>query len=284
MNGFIKGAQLIKCYLIVLFIGLQVTYAETITLCSDPWPPYTGVSGSNKSGYIIEVVERIFEKYSIDIKYVNHSWGRCIEEVRKGRITALAGADVLEVPGFIFPKRTIGVTAPAFFVRKGFNWRYSGVASLQKIVLGYIADYTYEQKIDAYIRRADPNRVTEIKGENALRRLLTLLKLKRIDAFIENEVVVKNSLIQEGLKSTDYQIAGAPDNGVRLFISLSPVVKKSCEYSRLFDIGINELRASGELSAILNKYDILDWEKSQNKLPLHFGRAQCPLNQTKGDF
>jgi len=110
--------------------------------CSDPWPPYAGHSHESRQGYIVDVIREIYEPLGYDVRYVNKPWSRCISETRTGKLSALAGADVDEVPDFVFPQETIGVTRPAFFVLKETAWTYQGLDSLATIKLGMIQDYT----------------------------------------------------------------------------------------------------------------------------------------------
>ncbi|MNT92496.1 hypothetical protein D3C72_2337940 [compost metagenome] len=48
-----------------------------------------------------------------------------------------------------------------------------------------------------------------------------------------------------------------------LYVSFSPANPKSPQYAALITKGISELRQSGELKKILDKYGVLDWEESQ---------------------
>ena len=84
---------------------------------SDPWPPYAGYAGAELEGYIVDVLREIYEPLGYKINYVNLPWSRCIRDTRDGKLTALGGADFDEVPDFIFPKETIGITRPVFFAR-----------------------------------------------------------------------------------------------------------------------------------------------------------------------
>ena len=47
-----------------------------------------------------------------------------------------------------------------------------------------------------------------------------------------------------------------------LYIAFSPQLPKAKEYARILSEGMNELRASGELQAILSQYGLTDWRKT----------------------
>lgn len=239
---------------------------KKLIFCSDPWAPYAGYQDSESPGYIVAVLKEIFEAEGYQVSYINLPWTRCIKDTRDGQITALAGADRLEVPDFIFPKHTIGTTRPAFFVRSETDWKFKDISSLEGIVLGVIQDYTYSKEIDQYIQQNQKSKsLLIVKGNDPLDRLIDALQNKRIDVFIENAPVVHHSLRKKNLIS-EIKEAGYPKAGVRLFVPFSPRLPKATEYAAIFDKGISELRKTGKLQKILDKYEIKDWADDAKRL------------------
>jgi len=237
-----------------------------LIFCSDPWSPYAGQEDAEKEGYIVDVLRAIFEPKGYTVEFVNLPWTRCIKDTRDGRISGMAGADVLEVPDFIFPTATVGVTTPRFFVNAGSPWRFVNVQSLTSVVMGVIQDYTYADSIDRYIQRSQGSeRLHMVKGNDPLGRLIEALHNRRIDTFVENAAVAHHALAAAGL---DGQIveAGGPDAGVRLFVPFSPKLPKATEYARMFDEGIAELRSSGRLGEILAEYNLTEWIHEADRL------------------
>ncbi len=241
--------------------NLKSTLAtDELIFCSDPWPPYAGYAGTEHEGYIIDILREIFEPSGYKVQYINVPWSRCIRDTRDGVITALAGADIDEVPDFVFPEETIGITRPAFFVRSDNKWNFQGIKSLENIKLGSIQDYTYEAELDEYIRRyQDTDRTLIVKGNDALIRLITAVQTGRVGTLIENAPVVYDTLRQMGINPGELKEAGAPKIGVRLFVPFSPKFVESRKYTRIFDRRILELRESGRLRSILAVYEINDW-------------------------
>lgn len=234
---------------------------------SDPWTPYAGYADAELEGYIVDVMREIYEPLGYKVKYVNLPWSRCIRDTRDGKLTALAGADFDEVPDFIFPKETIGITRPAFFTRNNDAWKYTGLDSLSQIKLGVIQDYTYAKEIDEYIQRfQDSERILIVKGNDPLQRLISSLQAGRIDAFIENAPVVYYTTHAMGLPPGMLREAGSPRMGVLLFIPFSPKLSKARELAGIFDERIRELRSGGRLKSILEKYQIEDWLEEAAKI------------------
>jgi polar amino acid transport system substrate-binding protein len=232
---------------------------NVLSFCSDPWSPYAGKEDSPTPGYIVQVLREIYGNRDYTVLYVNRPWSRCLEDVRSGRLTGLAGADVLEVPDFVFPDYTIGVTLPTFFARPTSTWRYRGLASLAEIRLGSIQDYTYERGVDQYIRNAGSEHRFLVRGNDPLERLLAALNAGYIDAFIENGPVVGYTLRQMGLDPAMIKAVGQVP-GLKLFVPFSPVLANAENLADMFDDGIVELRATGRLPKILARYGLTDWD------------------------
>lgn len=247
---------------------------QVLTFGSDPWPPYAGDAASKTPGYIVEVLEAIYEPHGYRVEFVNKPWSRCITETRDGSMTGLAGADREEVPDFAFPGASVGRTRPTFFGRKGLTWRYTGVESLAGVRLGVIQDYTYSEEVDHYIRThagsapggapggdLETDRLLVVKGNDALKRLLQALEAGRIDVLVENHPVVLATLRKLNKPVGDFVDAGVGRKPVTLYVPFSPAHPDRDRLCALFDKGIVQLRKSGALQSILQRYDIEDWNR-----------------------
>lgn len=238
-----------------------------LKFCSDPWSPYAGYADKPLQGYIVDVVRAIYEPLGYEIEYVNVPWSRCIRDARDGVFHALAGADIDEVPDFVFPTQPIGTTKPQFFIRHDFPWKFESIESLDNIRLGSIKDYTYSASLDTYIREHQSDkRMTIVTGVDALEQLITLLQAGRIDAFIENAPVVRFMLSKMDIETNQIKSAGTPGVGVLLYVPFSPKYQESRELVTIFDRGINQLRSNGQLNEILSTYQVEDWLRDAEKI------------------
>jgi polar amino acid transport system substrate-binding protein len=232
---------------------------KILTFASDPWPPYAGTAGAQREGYIIDILREIYEPLGYEVQYINQPWTRCLDDVRIGKITGLAGCDVHEAPNLIYPRESIGATSPTFFVLEGSTWRYTGLGALADIRLGAIQDYTYERNIDVYIRQySGTDSIMLARGSDALKRLMDALKAGRIDAFIENRPVVYEVLESADPPVNEIVEAGSAP-GLKLYVPFSPRIPESREYASIFDQQLVKLRQSGRLAEILTEYDLDDW-------------------------
>jgi polar amino acid transport system substrate-binding protein len=233
--------------------------AREITVCSDPWPPYAGDARDLRPGYVVDILRAALEPRGFRVKYVNAPWSRCIHEVRVGHYAGIVGADRNEVPDFLFHEEPVGFTHPTFFTLPRSGWTWAGLASIETLRIGVTQSYTYSPEIDGYIaKRAGTPSVVAVPGVDSIPRLLSMLEAGRIDAFLDNPVVVQETLRRRGISTDRLREAGGP-TGDWVYVPLSPVRPESPQVAAAVDDGIRRLRASGRLAEILASYRIADW-------------------------
>lgn len=248
-----------KLLVLLLVLVSCVSFAgEKISVRADVWMPYNGEPGSDRPGYGIEILQTIFASHSIEIDYQTMPWNRAVADAREGKFDCLVGAGVRDAEGFVFPSEKMGVMAANLFVKAGSAVKYEGLESLKKLKVGVIADYSYNVELDKYVAefKADEQKFFVATGDDALDKLAKMVVAGRIDAFIENPLVVA----QNSWKA-DVVSAGQIESMDDLFVAFSPVKETAKKYADLYDAGIKELRASGKLKEILTKYEISDWAK-----------------------
>lgn len=246
-------------FLLCFFISLPIK-AATITMTSDLWCPYTCDPHSENPGYIVEVTREIFEKkgYKVDYKTIN--WARAVSETKDGNFSVLLGASRADVPGFILPTLPVGMSANYFWVRKDSSWNYKNIESLKNKKIGVINTYTYGDEVDAQVQNRHKSYVI-ISGNDALLKIIKMTDVKRLDGFVENPFVL-NYIFKDFpqyknlFKNVSRNIANDPE----LFVAFSPAKIESKKYAGIFSEGMKQLRKSGRLKIILEKYGIGDWD------------------------
>jgi polar amino acid transport system substrate-binding protein len=234
--------------------------AATITVRADSWAPYNEEPNSAQPGYMIELAKLIFEAKGHEVDYQLMPWSRSLDAVGKGTYDAVVGTDPEESPDFVFPAEPLGVNKNGFYVKKGSSWKYEGIDSIKQIRLGIIDGYGYYSDLDSYIEESKKSgKLFAATGEDALPKLIKMLKAGRLDAVIENINVMTHELNEEKLSGAIVQ-AGSPNSEAPLYMAFSPAKESSKEYAKILDAGIVELRSSGKLQKILAKYGLKDWK------------------------
>lgn len=245
--------------LVVLLFTGWLCFADTITIAADEWLPFTG-NEKEQNGYMIEIAKKVFEKHGHTVQFKNVPWSRAVTEAEKGTYTAIAGAYVSDAPSFIFPTEEQGLGIDAFYTLNASTWRFASYESLSSIILGVIQDYSYGDEMDAYITKNEKTgKINKISGsDNLTHRLIQMLQQKRIDVFIENRNVCNYTMKLN--KITDVKEVGACKTSNKIFIAFTPKNAKTAAYAKILSDGMIELRKSGELKTILEKYGLKDWK------------------------
>ncbi len=232
--------------------------ADTITIRADSWYPINGDPGSDKPGYMIELAKKILGDAGHTVDYRLMPWERAVDEVRQGNIDCVVGAYIEDAPDFVYPSESWGLDESRFFVKQGDPWRFEGLDSLANIKLGLIGGYAYGEDFDQYIE-ANPDVGQFVKGDNALEKNIKKILGGRITATVESPLVMQAKLKDMGLQA-DIVAAGNLGEPSDMFIACSPAKSSSKALVELIDTGTQNLRASGELQDILDKYGLPDWK------------------------
>jgi len=249
------------------FIGMNApASAETITLVADEWCPYTCKPDSDKPGLFIEIAKKVFAREGIDVTYKTIPWARAIEETRAGKYTSIAGASIGDARDFIFPTEPQAQSVMTFYVKYGSRWTYQNLASLDKISLGTIVDYSYSNLIDSYIAKNKDNMrlVQQVGGNNALESNVLKVIKKRVGATIESAAVMEYYLATQGRTGQLIAAGAMPVNDDQnLYIAFSPKDPNAKRYARIVTDGTRALRQSGKIQEILNRYSLTEEKVSR---------------------
>lgn len=231
-----------------------------VVLAADEWCPYNCAPGAENPGYMVEIAKRVLGEAGYEVQYQVMPWTRALLAAERGQVSGVIGAIPTEVPqGFVLPRESLGVAATDFFIRRGDNWRYTGIDSLAQVRVGVIRDYGYNPAMDAYIAEHEGFRVQATLGEDALQTNIRKLLADRIDVVVSNRAVffytAKSMTVRERVA-----FAGSAADHEALYIAFSAADPRAPELARLLDEGIRRLRASGELDTLLAPYGLVDWQ------------------------
>ncbi len=237
--------------------------AAVIRLAADSWCPYSCLPENDRPGYVVELADKIFAKAGIKIDYQVLNWSRSILMARQGKIIGIIGATVEEAPDFIFPDEPVGISVNTFWTGADSTWQYAGPQSLDKLQVGVIQDYDYGDELNEYLKTNRNNNINWVHGRTASEKNIKRLAAGWLDVIIEDEAVF---LFQAGKlnKRSGFRLADSevPCSDDYIYIAFSPSEAKAEEYAALLSEGIRNMRASGELAALLARYNLTDWKTS----------------------
>lgn len=238
---------------------------ETIIIAADSWCPYTCDEHSGKPGFMIELATQALKPYNITVQYKTMSWARAIELARAGTVAGIAGAARDDAPDFIFPDMLQGLSDIQFWVKKDSNWSYTGVSSLGKVRIGIATGYAYSNNFDLYVRlhAKDTRNIQPINSDDALTLNIRKLEAGLIDVVPEDKSVMQYHYAARGevmpLRSAGSLSERGELKSNFLYVAFTPANPRSGYYAQILSKRIYEMRKSGELKAILDKYRVDDW-------------------------
>jgi polar amino acid transport system substrate-binding protein len=254
------GAAVIAASLLLSSAAL----ADVIKIRADEWLPYNGGSDMKPPGYMIEMAQRIAERNGHTIQYRHMPWEDALDGTRRGSFDCVVGAYKSDVEGFALPPRGWGYGDNTFFGFADNPWRYKGIASLEGVRVGVLEGYSYGEELDAYIaqHKDDPSRVIVVPVVGrAIVKLIANLVSRRIDVFIEDSNVTAYGLTRARVEEGRIVALGQASEAEEVYIACTPADPRGQRYVQMFDAGLTQLRASGELEQILAKYGLKDWEQ-----------------------
>lgn len=235
---------------------------ETITIVADTWCPYNCNPKSPHTGFMVDIAKQAFAKHNIEVKYSVVPWTRAIDETRKGIHTAIIGATINDAPDFIFPELSQAIMKNHFYVKKGAKWRYTGIKSLENIILGLVDNYSYNPEIDGYIKKYkfDPDHISMMSGDDALGINLSRLMRNKIGATLEAKHVMEYYLSMHSMNDQAEEAGALPDSkNDKLYIAFSPKDKElSRKYAEILSKETANMRVNGELKKIMDIYGLTD--------------------------
>jgi polar amino acid transport system substrate-binding protein len=252
--------KLFMLFFILAFATHLFANSQTISIRTDLWCPYACDPKSDKPGYMVEIAKEAFSAHGIKINYDVLNWARSLSDTKLGLYDAVVGASRSDVKGFILPKNPSGKNLNHYFVLKESDWKYKNSQSLDGKKIGVINDYTYGDEIDRFVSKHHPS-FTKITGDDPLERIVKMTKAKRLDAFVENPLVLRLKLEELKLPLDLFKMSSKNlSDDTDLFIAFSPKNSKSKEYASLFDKELQKMKKDGRLKKILSKYNVEMWK------------------------
>jgi len=235
--------------------------ADTVVMRADPWYPVNLDPSSDKPGYVIEIARLALQRAGHQLDYALYPWERSVDGVRRGKIDCLPGVHRNTVPDLIFTSESFGADNMAFYARNDAQpFEYRDLSDLQDKVVAVIGGYGYTEEIDAYINTANgaPN-LQVTRGDIPLQRNIRMLLAGRVDLVLESIPALEHTAAGMGVLNQLKRVSLLPGSPP-LFIACSPKKPGSRDVVKALDEGLRELRRSGELQRILDKYEMRDWQ------------------------
>jgi polar amino acid transport system substrate-binding protein len=252
-----RHLSLLFAFALTSILGVFPTVAaDTLRVRADHWMPYNGDPQDAQPGYVVEILRAVFEPKGIKIDYSTLGWAEALDAAANNQIDAVIGANAREAAKLVTPQESIGEPSIALFTKKANAWVCSNSSSLKEVRIGVIEGYGYFPMLDAHIAKAQPPTVMTFNGTTPLRDAMERLDRGEIDVVPENYAVWVWNVRASGRSPANYRTAFVQP-GEPIFVAFSPAA--AVRFRDHFDEGLQQLRQSGKLQAILARYGLHDW-------------------------
>lgn len=180
---------------------VPVAPSNNIQLAATEWCPYV-CNNEKKPGFIVEYLRELLSSYDVSLDVFVLPWSRAIFSARQGTYDGLLTAVPSEAPDFLFSSVATGSYQMCFFGSTELDFHYDNREALQGKTLGIIHNYGYGEPIDGIIEApVKGESIYPIASSDALNQLIEMTRLGRIDLFVEDRMVVANTLIEHPHKT-----------------------------------------------------------------------------------
>lgn len=252
--------------LMLTIFPLASLHAETLKINFDDWCPHYCANPENPQapaaenpGYQLEIINSIFKSRGYDFSYQKLPWARAVKEAKEGRLDALMSPAKDEAPELFFPDEEIGILGWCFYTKQESKWSYEGADSLKEVMLGFLQGNDFGGEVQAYIEwnKDDQLLIQPDASMNWIENNFERLSRGRITAILDEPFAI-DYFIKTNDLSGRFRKAGCLESQ-KMYMAFSPKNPNAEKYAEIFDSGIQDLRASGELDRILSDYGLTDW-------------------------
>ncbi|WP_306330971.1 substrate-binding periplasmic protein [Vibrio injensis] len=240
---------------IFLSISTMALERTSLAICGDGggWPPYHFEKERKVIGYDIDVLEAVFSPLGLTITVDLPPWQRCLRETNLGRYDIALSAAYSEErdkdyiltdyyytlqPSYVYSSITYPEGLPIRTAQDIDGFRVCGLQ-------GY--NYTGFGVDDSKVR----------KNGKTFDQVVKMLEANRCDVFLARYEILAGFKASEGIDhlTNGLKVVSIPGiSGDKFYMLISRSIPDGLELKSIFDQHIKQLRVSGELDRMIEKY------------------------------
>lgn len=232
----------------LILLNFSVKADELLIAAEDDWIPYAKKDGT---GMANEIIRAAFNSVGFKVKYKVMPYARILVGLEEGSL--LAGfnvpLDISSKKKFLFGEEKLYDAVSYYYQHKDNPLKAKLRTELQnKERVGVVRGYGYG---DHYLKLLEEKKITRVIGRSDSLNIQMLAK-KRIDSTILYEKTAK--LLLERYKLKDKIEIAFTNEATAIYLAFSKKHPKAEELSKVFDQGMRNIKASGELKKIIDSY------------------------------
>lgn len=230
---------------------------DRVRLASDEWCPFICArSGQVDKGLLIEMSEQILRRAGYQPESLLLPLNRAMLMAEEGQIE---GVYAPAIDDRLIHSKPLFESRACFYALTDNPWQFAGLASLNGILVGAIADYGYDAgPFDEWIEARKRERSSGVHfstGDTAGEKNIRMLLLGRLPVVIEHEAVAARLLAAQGNDAAAHvREAGCLPRALPLVIGLSKTSPITPRLVQAINAGIEDFRKTPAYTALARKY------------------------------
>ena len=254
--------QRVRVLGIALVAFATAASAQTMVVQADRWCPFNCQPASEAPGFVVELLQQVFERDGIKVVYEIVPWDRAVRNALAGKATAVIGSTRAEAKsrGFLIGNEPIGISKDCLYVAQSNPLVFRDAADLDGLrKVAVVSGYSYAGGLGEWVENPKNKPRIEVgRGDSPVEVSLNNLSLGRLDGVIDNDSVLRMVAQKLGL-SSKVRMAGC-SGSEEIYVAFSAVVPGAPAMVLQWDAGLAQLRRSAKLLPILAKYGQKDWK------------------------
>ena len=239
-----------KTLLLSLFLSVCTSsaLADVVTAAQDPWPPFVNSSGD--PGISVDIVSAALATQGHQLEMKIMPWSRAMNEVKNANIDLLVATWFTEERAtYLHYSDHYAINQVKFITLASDRFEYQGLDSLSGKSVGIARGYGYGDDFSsaANFRRPEANDLIA-----NLKKLAT----KRIDMTLDDEIVARAQMAENGLDASAFRFTRNALSENKLFVTSGTANSRGQRLIDAFNKGLAEIKQNGTYDQIMAKYGV----------------------------
>jgi len=235
---------------IIIIMSATSVWAETITLVTGEFPPYTSEALEDR-GFSTEIISAVFQEMGKEVEYTFYPWRRCEELVQKGKAWATFPYTHTEEREkvYLFSDNISDSITHFFYYKENKAYTYNTLEDLKDYKVGGLQGYFYEP----WFEEAGLEVTYTYDHMSIIRQLIN----GRIELAPLNVVVGWHTIkTQFPDEAQNFDYLEKPLLVGKTHVIASKQYPGSAELLEEFNAALQRIKENGTHAAILEKYGI----------------------------
>lgn len=245
---------MIKVLFLLLLCGFSVFNGtaladRTLVLSGPPWEPFLNEKNPEE-GLATEIVVQAMAKAGYQTSVRITPWRRVLAEAKNGNIDVLVGLWFSEERAEIFSfSEPYYDNQIHFIARKESPFVYQGLGSLGNLRIGVRMGANFGKAFD------EADYLNKVPVPNDM-SMLQMLARGRLDLGVGDKLILQQLMTSEAALADSIEWIDPPMNTLPLHMAVVRTIPDHAEIVERFNSALSQMKHSGELSRIYQRYGI----------------------------